>query len=103
MFLFFVLFGVERVVCFLSFWLVGFFLFLSFFIFYIAFDFLFVLQCSLTCGKGVQTRTITCVKDATSNEPVSDSLCDASAKPNEQQSCVLAVCNPEISKKLFLH
>ncbi|XP_025113419.1 uncharacterized protein LOC112575657 [Pomacea canaliculata] len=53
--------------------------------------------CSLTCGKGVQTRTITCVKDATSNEPVSDSLCDASAKPNEQQSCVLAVCNPEIT------
>ena len=54
-------------------------------------------QCSLTCGKGVRTRAVKCVKDDSSRQEVAESQCPAGSKPEATEACVTAVCSPEIS------
>ncbi len=44
--------------------------------------------CSVTCGLGVQLRTVTCTLNGVA---VSESFCD-SAKPATSKSCILAAC-----------
>lgn len=55
-------------------------------------------QCSLTCGKGVRTRAVKCVKDDSSRQEVAESQCPAGSKPEATEACVTAVCSPEISR-----
>ena len=55
-------------------------------------------QCSLTCGKGVRTRAVKCVKDDSSRQEVAESQCPAGSKPEAMEACVTAVCSPEISR-----
>ena len=55
-------------------------------------------QCSLTCGKGVHTRTVKCVRDDSSRQQVAESQCQAASKPEATEACVNAVCSPDISE-----
>ena len=50
------------------------------------------MQCSVTCGTGVQTRTVMCMNDQ--NVVVSESLCLQAnlVRPVEEVSCFLDPC-----------
>ncbi len=52
----------------------------------------FIFQCSVTCGSGVETRTVTCVDQ--NDITVQDTLCDNEglAKPVTTRACTLAAC-----------
>ncbi|KAK7455915.1 hypothetical protein BaRGS_00039449, partial [Batillaria attramentaria] len=52
--------------------------------------------CSLTCGKGVKSRTVSCASDDASKSPVADSQCQE-AKPATHQQCIMAVCSPGVT------
>ena len=48
--------------------------------------------CSVTCGGGIQTRTVTC-QDTTTGTPMADSFCSAAgAKPSTQIICNTQPC-----------
>ncbi|XP_036342960.1 LOW QUALITY PROTEIN: papilin-like [Rhagoletis pomonella] len=49
--------------------------------------------CSVPCGGGTQSRTVTCNNRMTLEE-VDPNLCDASAKPDEEQACGESPCAP---------
>ncbi|XP_017478128.1 PREDICTED: papilin isoform X5 [Rhagoletis zephyria] len=49
--------------------------------------------CSVPCGGGTQSRTVTCNNRMTLEE-VDPNLCDASAKPEEEQACGESPCAP---------
>ncbi|KAK7095028.1 hypothetical protein V1264_006491 [Littorina saxatilis] len=53
--------------------------------------------CSLTCGKGVHTRSVQCVKDDGSRQKVADSQCPSDSKPAPTEACINAVCSPDIT------
>ncbi|XP_045194121.2 A disintegrin and metalloproteinase with thrombospondin motifs 18-like isoform X2 [Mercenaria mercenaria] len=53
--------------------------------------------CSDTCGQGLKTRTVKCYGSASSNTPVSDSVCLAGDKPSSQDYCVVKPCRTDIS------
>ncbi|PIK46784.1 thrombospondin [Apostichopus japonicus] len=47
-------------------------------------------SCDVTCGAGVETRTVTCRMDGS---VVVDSMCDPSTKPTTDRSCDVGSCN----------
>ncbi|GMR58285.1 hypothetical protein PMAYCL1PPCAC_28480, partial [Pristionchus mayeri] len=53
-------------------------------------------ECSVTCGKGVQTRTPFCL-DVKANQRVGDEICDEnnSTKPESEKECLTVDCNAE--------
>uniref|UniRef100_A0A915JPK7 Papilin n=1 Tax=Romanomermis culicivorax TaxID=13658 RepID=A0A915JPK7_ROMCU len=50
--------------------------------------------CSATCGKGIQSRKMTCV-DKASQQPVSDDLCSNSSIPETNRTCNSIDCETE--------
>ncbi|XP_022094920.1 papilin-like [Acanthaster planci] len=46
-------------------------------------------QCSVTCGRGVQTRAVSC---SSGEEVLADSQCLADIRPNSQQVCHMGPC-----------
>ncbi|PIK49070.1 thrombospondin [Apostichopus japonicus] len=47
-------------------------------------------ECDVTCGAGVETRTVTC---RINGSVVVDSMCDPSTKPDTDRSCDVGSCN----------
>ena len=47
----------------------------------------FTFQCSVICGRGVQSRNISCVIENNANLMVTAQDCSASSKPSAQKSC----------------
>ena len=59
------------------------------------------LQCSVTCGEGINTRPVECMRLAT-NEVVPDDMC-TDPKPAETRPCPRQpVCPCELSSHFFL-
>lgn len=58
------------------------------------YDNLYHLQCSVTCGNGVQTRSVDCVMTM-SGDVVSDTMCIARNKPLDTRSCFPMTCPSE--------
>ena len=52
----------------------------------------------MTCGQGVRTRSLKCVKDDGSGQEVAQSQCPAGSQPEVTEACVSAVCSPDISE-----
>ncbi|XP_069773520.1 papilin-like isoform X2 [Narcine bancroftii] len=52
-------------------------------------------QCSVTCGQGVQTRTLTCVSPASGQLP--HFMCSSQTKPVNTKACVLESCWDTVS------
>ncbi|XP_053497011.1 A disintegrin and metalloproteinase with thrombospondin motifs 20 [Ictalurus furcatus] len=48
-------------------------------------------ECNATCGEGMRHRTVLCVDGV--NNPVSESLCDPSSRPELYQPCISAPCH----------
>ncbi|CAG2158354.1 unnamed protein product [Oppiella nova] len=48
-------------------------------------------QCSRTCGTGIQTRNVHCVR-VMDHLPVSDSLCDSLTRPDNNRTCNADPC-----------
>ncbi|XP_033114303.1 papilin-like isoform X2 [Anneissia japonica] len=51
-------------------------------------------ECSRTCGGGVRRRQVVCV-DSSTNEPLSDDLCDADQRPQETEDCAINNCEDD--------
>ena len=51
------------------------------------------LQCSTTCGDGIQTRKVTCV--LMDREADSELQCDMDVRPDTERPCNLGDCKPE--------
>ena len=56
-------------------------------------------QCSMTCGKGVHTRSVKCMNS--SGQEVAHSQCPE-GMPRATQNCVSAICNADISEWQFV-
>ena len=41
----------------------------------------------MDCHQGIQTREVICIDLNRNNMTIDDNLCNAAARPNEQQSC----------------
>lgn len=62
--------------------------------------FLFNLECSKTCGRGVRKREVTCRRAAVA-EAVPESACAGAPRPDSQEGCVLGRC-PKNSRLQWL-
>ena len=51
----------------------------------------FILQCSVTCGRGVKQREVWCGA-AVTNKREKDEVCDAANRPRDKIPCVSAPC-----------
>eukprot|EP00794_Sanderia_malayensis_P015856 gene15856-17454_t len=58
-------------------------------------------SCTRTCGGGIQTRDIYCVKYVNEDFLLSDEMCDASRRPAEKQICNKETCPPKWVTKPF--
>ena len=50
-----------------------------------------IFQCSVTCGKGLSSREVTCI-DVATNETTNNSNCDSIPKPKESYYCRRGRC-----------
>lgn len=53
-------------------------------------------ECSVKCGKGIQTRTIHCIEKS-SQKHVDDKICaeNNASKPEVEKICMTVDCDPE--------
>lgn len=61
-----------------------------------------LLQCAVSCGGGVQQRTVKCVNTET-NETEDDSMCMDKAKLTKYQKCNLQECRKNTGRVIHLH
>ena len=59
----------------------------------LTFFFIFALQCSVTCEKGVKQRVVTCVD--IKNTSVKESFCNHNPKPPTTESCFAGSCKTD--------
>ena len=55
-------------------------------------------SCTKQCGRGTQTRSLSCIK-STDNLPVSHEFCSDSTKPQTQRVCNTQACRSKCTKK----
>lgn len=59
-------------------------------------------QCAVSCGGGVQQRTVKCMNTET-NETEEDSMCMDKAKPTKYQKCNMQECRKNTGRVIHLH
>lgn len=59
-------------------------------------------QCAVSCGVGIQQRTVKCMNTET-NETEDDSMCLDKPKPTKYQKCHLQECRKNTGRVIHMH